>query len=208
MDYGIASFIGFKRPVLSGFSEVAPSLTRTLQLSFAGIPLASKNKCARSKWLSKSSSRHLQVDVLQLNVCICETIDQRQCRFLFKCALLTPSSLQLLQLHITVSPEKVKLNVDCQEVAEKPIKEAKNITLDGFEVLGKMVKSGGRRQSASVSEKAKGFKMQRAHALARHQLDVQNLPGNRFSFSWLSEEWWCCACFLDSEGLFDCSAAP
>lgn len=58
------------------------------------------------------------------------------------------------QLHITISPEKVKLNVDCQEVAEKPIKEAKNITLDGYEVLGKMAKSGGaRRQSATVSEK-------------------------------------------------------
>lgn len=59
-----------------------------------------------------------------------------------------------MQLHITVSAEKVKLNVDCQEVAEKPIKEANNITLDGHEVLGKMVKSGGgRRQSASVSDK-------------------------------------------------------
>uniref|UniRef100_A0A3Q4H4L4 Collagen alpha-1(XII) chain n=1 Tax=Neolamprologus brichardi TaxID=32507 RepID=A0A3Q4H4L4_NEOBR len=54
------------------------------------------------------------------------------------------------KLHITVSPEKVKLNIDCQEVAEKPIKEANNITLDGNEVLGKMVKSGGgRRQSAT-----------------------------------------------------------
>ncbi|RVE57033.1 hypothetical protein OJAV_G00212260 [Oryzias javanicus] len=54
------------------------------------------------------------------------------------------------KLHITVSPEKVKLSVDCQEVAEKPIKEANNITLEGYEVLGKMVKSGGgKRQSAT-----------------------------------------------------------
>ncbi|XP_061158183.1 collagen alpha-1(XII) chain-like isoform X19 [Syngnathus typhle] len=52
------------------------------------------------------------------------------------------------KLHITVSPEKVKLNLDCQEVGEKPIKEASNITLEGTEVLGKMVRSG-RRQSAT-----------------------------------------------------------
>ncbi|XP_061599580.1 collagen alpha-1(XII) chain-like isoform X2 [Cololabis saira] len=54
------------------------------------------------------------------------------------------------KIHITVSPEQVKLSLDCQEVAEKPIKEANNITVDGYEVLGKMVKSGGgRRQSAT-----------------------------------------------------------
>ncbi|XP_069574960.1 collagen alpha-1(XII) chain isoform X2 [Brachyistius frenatus] len=52
------------------------------------------------------------------------------------------------KLHISISPEKVKLNVDCQEVAEKPIKEANNITVEGYEVLGKMVKSG-KRQSAT-----------------------------------------------------------
>nr|XP_015825821.2 collagen alpha-1(XII) chain isoform X3 [Nothobranchius furzeri] len=54
------------------------------------------------------------------------------------------------KLHISVSPEKVKLHVDCQEVAEKPIKEANNITVEGLEVLGKMVKSGGgKKQSAT-----------------------------------------------------------
>ncbi|XP_056282175.1 collagen alpha-1(XII) chain isoform X2 [Pseudoliparis swirei] len=54
------------------------------------------------------------------------------------------------KLHISISAEKVKLNLDCQEVAEKPIKEANNITLDGYEVLGKLAKSGGgRRQSAT-----------------------------------------------------------
>ncbi|KAJ7988915.1 hypothetical protein DPEC_G00314140 [Dallia pectoralis] len=54
------------------------------------------------------------------------------------------------KLHITISPEKVKLNVDCQEVAEKPIKEASNVSTDGYEVLGKMAKSGGsKRESAT-----------------------------------------------------------
>ncbi|XP_054652752.1 collagen alpha-1(XII) chain isoform X3 [Dunckerocampus dactyliophorus] len=53
------------------------------------------------------------------------------------------------KLHISISPDKVKLNLDCQEVAEKPIKEAKNITLEGYEVLGKMARSAGRRQSAT-----------------------------------------------------------
>lgn len=74
------------------------------------------------------------------------------------------------QLHITVSPDKVKINVDCQEVAERPIKAANNITLDGYEVLGKMVRSGGgRRQSATVSEN-------KSIHLERHPTAFQNKP--------------------------------
>ncbi|XP_016340926.1 collagen alpha-1(XII) chain-like [Sinocyclocheilus anshuiensis] len=54
------------------------------------------------------------------------------------------------KLHISISPKNVKLNIDCQEVAEKEIKEANNISTDGYEVLGKMAKSGGsRKQSAT-----------------------------------------------------------
>ncbi|XP_066579143.1 collagen alpha-1(XII) chain isoform X2 [Amia ocellicauda] len=54
------------------------------------------------------------------------------------------------KLHIAVSPKSVKINVDCQEVAEKEIKEATNISTDGYEVLGKMVKSrGSQRESAT-----------------------------------------------------------
>ncbi|XP_038127549.1 collagen alpha-1(XII) chain isoform X2 [Cyprinodon tularosa] len=54
------------------------------------------------------------------------------------------------KIHITISPEKVKLTVDCQEVAEKPIKEANNITLEGNEVLGKMVKASGSRKASAT----------------------------------------------------------
>uniref|UniRef100_A0A673M0A5 Collagen alpha-1(XII) chain n=1 Tax=Sinocyclocheilus rhinocerous TaxID=307959 RepID=A0A673M0A5_9TELE len=55
------------------------------------------------------------------------------------------------KLHISISPKNVKLNIDCQEVAEKEIKEANNISTDGYEVLGKMAKSGGsRKQSATL----------------------------------------------------------
>ncbi|TSO25219.1 Collagen alpha-1(XII) chain [Bagarius yarrelli] len=52
------------------------------------------------------------------------------------------------KLHITISPKNVKLNIDCQEIEEKPIKEAGNISKDGYEVLGKIA-GGTRRQSSS-----------------------------------------------------------
>uniref|UniRef100_A0A8C9ZS57 Collagen alpha-1(XII) chain n=1 Tax=Sander lucioperca TaxID=283035 RepID=A0A8C9ZS57_SANLU len=53
------------------------------------------------------------------------------------------------KLHILVSSTGVKLNIDCQEVAEKEIKEAGNTSSDGYQVLGKMSKSiGGRKYSS------------------------------------------------------------
>uniref|UniRef100_A0A8C7UKI2 Collagen, type XII, alpha 1b n=1 Tax=Oncorhynchus mykiss TaxID=8022 RepID=A0A8C7UKI2_ONCMY len=55
------------------------------------------------------------------------------------------------KLHILVSPTKVKLNLDCQEVADKEIKEAGNTSMDGYQVLGKMSKSiGSKGKSATL----------------------------------------------------------
>ncbi|XP_029281105.1 LOW QUALITY PROTEIN: collagen alpha-1(XII) chain [Cottoperca gobio] len=54
------------------------------------------------------------------------------------------------KLHILVSPTGVKLNIDCQEVVEKEIKEAGNTSSDGYQVLGKMSKSiGSKGESAT-----------------------------------------------------------
>ncbi|XP_036831532.1 collagen alpha-1(XII) chain isoform X7 [Oncorhynchus mykiss] len=54
------------------------------------------------------------------------------------------------KLHILVSPTNVKLNLDCQEVADKEIKEAGNTSTDGYQVLGKMSKSiGSKGESAT-----------------------------------------------------------
>ncbi|XP_026146323.1 collagen alpha-1(XII) chain isoform X5 [Carassius auratus] len=54
------------------------------------------------------------------------------------------------KLHILVSSKSVKLNLDCQEVAEKEIKPAGNTSMDGYQVLGKMSKSiGSKGESAT-----------------------------------------------------------
>ncbi|CAG01461.1 unnamed protein product, partial [Tetraodon nigroviridis] len=56
-------------------------------------------------------------------------------------------------LHILVSSTGVRLNIDCQEVAEKEIKAAGNTSSDGYQVLGKMSKSvGATGESATVSQ--------------------------------------------------------
>ncbi|XP_029705380.1 collagen alpha-1(XII) chain isoform X1 [Takifugu rubripes] len=47
------------------------------------------------------------------------------------------------KLHILVSSTGIKLNIDCQEVAEKEIKAAGNTSSDGYQVLGRMSKSIG-----------------------------------------------------------------
>ncbi|KFP29345.1 Collagen alpha-1(XII) chain, partial [Colius striatus] len=44
------------------------------------------------------------------------------------------------KVHIVVTSSNVKIYIDCSEILEKPIKEAGNITTDGYEILGKLLK--------------------------------------------------------------------
>ncbi|NXQ14924.1 COCA1 protein, partial [Peucedramus taeniatus] len=44
------------------------------------------------------------------------------------------------KVHIVVTSSNVKIYIDCSEIMEKPIKEAGNITTDGYEILGKLLK--------------------------------------------------------------------
>ncbi|XP_076592747.1 collagen alpha-1(XIV) chain isoform X1 [Chaetodon auriga] len=49
------------------------------------------------------------------------------------------------KLHVTISKTSVKVVLDCSMVGEKSINAAGNITTDGVEILGRMVRSRGRR---------------------------------------------------------------
>ncbi|XP_037836071.1 collagen alpha-1(XIV) chain isoform X2 [Kryptolebias marmoratus] len=52
------------------------------------------------------------------------------------------------KLHVTVSKTSVKVVLDCSVVGEKPISASGNITTDGVEVLGRMVRSRDKRDSS------------------------------------------------------------
>ncbi|XP_063780520.1 collagen alpha-1(XIV) chain [Pseudophryne corroboree] len=53
------------------------------------------------------------------------------------------------KIHIIITKTTVKLIIDCKLVAEKPINAAGNITVDGLEVLGRMVRSRGPKDSSA-----------------------------------------------------------
>lgn len=47
------------------------------------------------------------------------------------------------QVHLSVSQLSVSLSVDCQHVGEWPARPLGNLPTDGFEMLGKLVKTRG-----------------------------------------------------------------
>ncbi|XP_047455334.1 collagen alpha-1(XIV) chain isoform X2 [Mugil cephalus] len=53
------------------------------------------------------------------------------------------------KLHVTISKTSVKVVLDCSVVGEKPISAAGNITTDGVEILGRMVRSRGRQDKSA-----------------------------------------------------------
>lgn len=56
------------------------------------------------------------------------------------------------QVHVAVGRSKVRLYVDCREVAERPVGEAGSPPVAGFVMLGRLAKARGPRStSAPVS---------------------------------------------------------
>uniref|UniRef100_A0AAQ5ZLA8 Collagen, type XIV, alpha 1b n=1 Tax=Amphiprion ocellaris TaxID=80972 RepID=A0AAQ5ZLA8_AMPOC len=53
------------------------------------------------------------------------------------------------KLHIAISKTSAKVFIDCKMVAEKNINAAGNITTDGMEVLGRMVRSRGNKDNSA-----------------------------------------------------------
>ncbi|XP_054636635.1 collagen alpha-1(XIV) chain isoform X3 [Dunckerocampus dactyliophorus] len=53
------------------------------------------------------------------------------------------------KLHVTISKTAVKVVLDCTAVGEKGISASGNITTDGVEVLGRMVRSRGRQDNSA-----------------------------------------------------------
>uniref|UniRef100_A0AAR2LSF0 Collagen, type XIV, alpha 1b n=1 Tax=Pygocentrus nattereri TaxID=42514 RepID=A0AAR2LSF0_PYGNA len=53
------------------------------------------------------------------------------------------------KVHVAISKTTAKVVIDCKTVGEKPISAAGNITTDGMEVLGRMVRSRGKRDNSA-----------------------------------------------------------
>ncbi|XP_034031083.1 collagen alpha-1(XIV) chain-like [Thalassophryne amazonica] len=53
------------------------------------------------------------------------------------------------KLHVTISKTSVKVVLDCSVVGEKSVIAAGNITTDGMEILGRMVRTRGRRENSA-----------------------------------------------------------
>lgn len=67
------------------------------------------------------------------------------------------------QLHIAIGKTSARVVIDCKSVAEKNINAAGNITIDGVEVLGRMVRSRGHKDNSAPVRAA------RAHAGHTHE---------------------------------------
>jgi len=60
-----------------------------------------------------------------------------------------------LQLHIVIGKTSAKVFIDCKMVAEKNVNAAGNITTDGVEVLGRMVRSRENKENSAPVRKAR-----------------------------------------------------
>lgn len=71
------------------------------------------------------------------------TTEYRIVSFLPSASFYLPSLFSMWQVHLSVSQVSVSLSVDCQHVGERSARPLGNLPTDGFEMLGKFVKTRG-----------------------------------------------------------------
>lgn len=79
----------------------------------------------------------------------------------------------MLQLHIAVTKTSAKVTVDCKTVAEKAVNAAGNITTDGLEVLGRMVRSRGSKDTSAPVRRLSTHRHARTHTQTRTRARTQ-----------------------------------
>lgn len=94
----------------------------------------------------------LRLSALTLTLSYLHLLPSASCSPLYPPSLPSPPAHPPPQLHVTISKTSVKVVLDCAPVGEKAVSAAGNITTDGVEILGRTVRSRGRRDnSAPVS---------------------------------------------------------
>lgn len=113
-------------------------------MKYYGLLLCISKSLHFSHYFDKLKSRQYQCNLTSCSLCETVSLFRIYSDFHYACC-----SLSAMQLHVTISKTSVKVMLDCSVVGEKSISASGNITTDGVEILGRMVRSRGRRDSSA-----------------------------------------------------------
>ncbi|CAJ0965489.1 unnamed protein product, partial [Ranitomeya imitator] len=82
------------------------------------------------------------------------------------------------KVHIVITKTTAKLVIDCKQVGEKPINGAGNISVDGLEVLGRMVRSRGPKDNSAPRDEATCSPLPNSCSCSQENKGLPGPPGS------------------------------